>query len=50
MEKLGMMWLDAETLKKHEVVIAPEFAHLLDDATGAPRNHHPTKVRKPFLV
>jgi len=34
MEKSGVMWLDAETFKKHEVVIAPEFAHLLGDATG----------------
>ena len=34
MAKSGLMWLDAETFKKHEVVIAPEFAHLLGDATG----------------
>ena len=34
MEKSGVMWLDAETFKKHEIVIAPEFAHLLGDATG----------------
>jgi len=34
MEKSGMMWLDAETFKKHGVIIAPEFAHLLGDATG----------------
>ena len=34
MEKSGLMWLDAETFKKHEIVIAPEFAHLLGDATG----------------
>ena len=34
MEKSSVMWLDAETFKKHEIVIAPEFAHLLGDATG----------------
>jgi len=34
MEKSGMMWLDAETFKKHGVMITPEFAHLLGDATG----------------
>ena len=34
MEKSGLMWLDAETFKKHEIVIAPEFAHLLGDATS----------------
>jgi hypothetical protein len=34
MEKSGLMWLDAETFKKHEIVIASEFAHLLGDATG----------------
>ena len=34
MEKSGLMWLDAETFKKHDIVIAPEFAHLLGDATG----------------
>ncbi len=30
----GKMWLDAETLKKHVIVIPPEFAHLLSDASG----------------
>jgi hypothetical protein len=34
MANSGLMWLDAETFKKHEIVIAPEFAHLLGDATG----------------
>jgi hypothetical protein len=32
--KSGLMWLDANTFKKHENVIAPEFAHLLGDMTG----------------
>ena len=32
--KSGLMWLDAETFKKHDIVIAPEFIHLLGDATG----------------
>ena len=35
MGKTGLMWLDAKTFKKHENVIAPEFAHLLGNATGA---------------
>ena len=35
MEKTGLMCLDAETFKKHENVIVPEFAHLLGNATGA---------------
>jgi hypothetical protein len=30
----GKMWLDAETFKKHEIVIPPELAHLLSDASG----------------
>ena len=34
MEKTGLMWLDAETFKRHENVIAPEFAHLLGEVTG----------------
>ena len=34
MAKSGLMWLDADTFKKHEHIIAPEFAHLLGDATG----------------
>ena len=34
MAKSGLMWLDADTFKKHENIIAPEFAHLLGDATG----------------
>ena len=37
MAKFGLMWLDADTFKKHENVIAPEFAHLLGDATGPKR-------------
>jgi len=34
MAKSRLMWLDADTFKKHDIVIAPEFAHLLGDATG----------------
>ena len=34
MAKSDLMWLDADTFKKHENVIAPEFAHLLEDAIG----------------
>jgi len=34
MAKSGLMWLDADTFKKHENIIAPKFAHLLGDATG----------------
>ncbi len=34
------MWLDADTFKKHEKIIAPEFAH--------PRRFLQRKVRKPF--
>ena len=34
MAKTGLMWLNADTFKKHENVIAPEFAHLLGDVTG----------------
>jgi hypothetical protein len=34
MAKSGLMWLGADTFKKHENIIAPEFAHLLGDATG----------------
>jgi hypothetical protein len=30
----GNGWLDAETFKRHEVEIAPEFAYLLGDANG----------------
>jgi hypothetical protein len=33
-DSTGKMWLDAETFKKHEIVIPPEFAHLLSDASG----------------
>jgi hypothetical protein len=43
MEKSGLMWLDAETFKKHENAIAPEFAHLLGDATGPKRKTSPAK-------
>ncbi len=28
------MWLDSETISKHKVAVAPEFSHLLDDASG----------------
>jgi hypothetical protein len=34
MAKSGLMWLDADTFKKHENIIAPKFAHLLGDATS----------------
>jgi hypothetical protein len=34
MAKFGLMWLDADTFKKHENVIAPEFAHLLGNTIG----------------
>ena len=34
MSATGLMWLDAETFTKHGITIAPEFAHLLGDATG----------------
>jgi hypothetical protein len=30
----GKMWLDAETLKKHKIVIPPEYVHLLSDGSG----------------
>ncbi len=34
MDGSGLMWLNAETFKKHKIAIAPEFAHLLGDAMG----------------
>jgi hypothetical protein len=34
MNTTGLMWLDAETFERHKITIAPEFTHLLDDATG----------------
>ena len=34
MAKTKLMWLDADTFKKHEITIAPKFAHLLGNATG----------------
>ena len=34
MDSLGLMWLDAETFKKHKIVVTPEFAHLPGDAMG----------------
>ena len=43
MEKSGLMWLDAETFKKHENAIAPEFVHLLSNATGPKQKTPPAK-------
>jgi hypothetical protein len=34
MSATGLLWLDAETFTKHSILIAPEFAHLLGNATG----------------
>jgi hypothetical protein len=34
MNTTGLMWLDTETFEKHKITIAPEYAHLLGDATG----------------
>jgi hypothetical protein len=34
MSTTGLMWLDAKTFMKHNILIAPEFAHLLGNATG----------------
>jgi hypothetical protein len=33
MNTTGLMWLDAETFERHKITIAPEFTHLLGDAT-----------------
>ena len=49
MEKTGLMCLDAETFKKHENVIAPEFAHLLGNTTGA-KQKAAEKSTKTFLA
>jgi hypothetical protein len=43
MAKTGLMWLDAETFKKHENIIAPEFTHLLGDATGPKQKTRPAE-------
>jgi hypothetical protein len=37
-DSTGKMWLDAKTFKNHEIVIPPEFAHLLSDASGPKPN------------
>jgi hypothetical protein len=34
MDSTSLMWLDAETFKKHKIAIAPKYAHLLGYATG----------------
>ncbi len=34
MSTMGLMWLDAKTFTKHNISIAPKFAHLLGNATG----------------
>ncbi len=34
MDKTGLLRLDKETLKKHKVIIAPKYTHLLGDANG----------------
>ena len=43
MTKSGLMWLDAETFKKHESIIPPEFTHLLGDATGPKQKPPPAE-------
>jgi hypothetical protein len=32
MDSTGLMWLDTETFKKHKIMIAPEYIHLLGNA------------------
>jgi hypothetical protein len=44
MSATGLMWLDAETFTKHGISIAPEFAHLLGDATGPKPNANATST------
>jgi hypothetical protein len=34
MDEKKKMWLNAKTLARHKVIIAPEFSHLLGDASG----------------
>jgi hypothetical protein len=34
MDSMSLMWLDAEMFKKHKIMIAPGYAHLLGNATG----------------
>jgi hypothetical protein len=34
MDSTSLMWLDAERFEKHKITIAPEYAHLLGNATG----------------
>jgi hypothetical protein len=34
MERTGLLWLNAEMLKKHKITIPPEYNHLLGKATG----------------
>ena len=43
MAKSGLMWLDAETFNKHVNFIAPEFTHLLGDATGPKQKTRPAE-------
>ncbi len=34
MNKMGLMWLHAETFEKHKQTMPPEYAHLLGNAMG----------------
>jgi hypothetical protein len=34
MDSTGLLWFNEETMKKYRIKIAPEFAHLLSDASG----------------
>ncbi len=38
MDSTGLLWLNAETFKKHKITIPPKYAHLLGNATGPKKN------------
>jgi hypothetical protein len=38
MDRTGLMWLNAETFKKHKILIAPKCIHLLGNANGPKQN------------
>ena len=44
MSSTGLMWLNAKTFTKHGISIAPEFAHLLGNATGPKPNANATST------
>jgi hypothetical protein len=38
MDSTSLMWFDAATFEKHKIIILPEYAHLLGNATGPNRS------------